>query len=318
MTTRNPITAESNRAQAPETRKGEHEAFIAAWLDQVRRDRKLPFSAFHLAYEIAIHLNRRTREAWPNQETIGAESNLSKTTIKKLIRLLQAAGHLAFAVGTHRGVSSRYRAVLKPVERGQHVDPFAEAGKGSAMASKGVASEPRRGRRVDPDLLIDLGDASKEEASPNGRERKDASRCEAFGPAVGGALDAPAPAEERQESKSKPLPEEENQGGFAELRALWRRPWVDNDDAEAMAAYLEAIREADPHDLMRAARTAVENCDAPRFLPSLSKWLNGRGWEKPPPEKRISNQRQRERGQHQRKPRMSAGEEAVLAMLAAE
>jgi hypothetical protein len=50
-------------------RKGVHEAFIAAFLDQVRRDRGLPGNAFKVAYAIAQYINRETREAWPSQDS---------------------------------------------------------------------------------------------------------------------------------------------------------------------------------------------------------------------------------------------------------
>jgi hypothetical protein len=70
---------------------------------------------------------------------------------------------------------------------------------------------------------------------------------------------------------------------FAALRAVWVRPWVDNDDREALQSYVVALRDTDPDVILDAARACVEAADAPRFLQKLSKWLADRGWEKPPP-----------------------------------
>ena len=271
-------TANASHAQAG---KGEHEKFIAAWLDQVRCNRKLPFSAFHLAYEIAIHLNRKRREAWPNQDTIGAEAKLSKNTIKKLIQLLVDAGHLDFVAGTHRGHPSRYRPILKNAERGQHTDPFANAGKGSRQDEKGVKNDEKgvkndqeRGQHVDPDL-IDLKDLGEANASPKGRERNASLR--EGDPSVTAAPDGAATGFEESKQTTE---------GFRELRRLWDRGWLDTDTANAAKAYLHAIRNTDPATIMAAAQAWVENCDAKRFLPTLANWLSNRGWEKPPPAKR--------------------------------
>jgi hypothetical protein len=78
----------------------------------------------------------------------------------------------------------------------------------------------------------------------------------------------------------------ETTDGFAELRRLWVRPWVDADDDQAAKLYAKARAEVGPAVILKAAEAWVAGCDAPRFLPTLSKWLAGRGWEKPPPTKK--------------------------------
>ena len=140
-------------------RKGEHEAFVAAFLDQVRRDRGLPGNAFNVVYAIAQHFNRETREAWPSQDTLMAITNLSENTIKRMVACLRERGHLLVDPGTNRGRSSRYRAIIKGIERGPHVDPFTEAKrgpvrkqKGSNPDEKGVQFGRERGPPLDPDL----------------------------------------------------------------------------------------------------------------------------------------------------------------------
>ena len=71
---------------------------------------------------------------------------------------------------------------------------------------------------------------------------------------------------------------------FAALRAVWTRPWAD-DDAADRRAFAQACRTASPKDIIDAAAAFVAAADAPRFLPPLARWLANRGWEKPPPTK---------------------------------
>jgi hypothetical protein len=87
---------------------------------------------------------------------------------------------------------------------------------------------------------------------------------------------------------------------FNELRAIWARPWVE-DDAADQRAFEVACREVAPEDIIDAARTHVAAADAPRYLPSLAKWLAGRGWEKEPPPKRA--RRSHANGRHDGLPR---------------
>jgi len=77
---------------------------------------------------------------------------------------------------------------------------------------------------------------------------------------------------------------------FEALQTIWQRPWCDDERADR-AAFIEACREADPSEIIEAAKTWVAAADAPRYLPPLAKWLNGRGWLKVP-----SSRRQRTSG----------------------
>jgi hypothetical protein len=289
-------TANANRAQAGD-HKGEHQKFIATWLDQVRRDRKLPFSAFHLAYEIAIHLNRKKREAWPNQDTIGAEAKLSKNTIKKLIRLLVEAGHLDFVAGTHRGHPSRYRPVIKDAERGQHADPFANAGKGSRQDEKGVKNDEKgvkndqeRAQHVDPDL-VDLKDLGERKRSPKGGER-DASLRE-DGPPAAAPNGAASGFEESKNDAVKgdaPSAEESTEVEFAKLLALYQRGHASDSgkiySATALKEYTAVRHAGVTHaTIMAGAQKWVETYREGQgvgFLPRLPDWLACQHWDHEP------------------------------------
>jgi ABC-type sugar transport system substrate-binding protein len=56
---------------------------------------------------------------------------------------------------------------------------------------------------------------------------------------------------------------------FAELRRVWTRPWPDNDDREARAAFAKAVEEGADPDTIIAAAEWVRLADHPRFLPKL-------------------------------------------------
>jgi hypothetical protein len=79
---------------------------------------------------------------------------------------------------------------------------------------------------------------------------------------------------------------------FSELWAIWRRPWLADEATkpEAQHAFIEACNHpdpevrADPVEIIERARNwVIDFPDDPRFLPKLSTWLAGRGWETEPP-----------------------------------
>jgi DNA-binding MarR family transcriptional regulator len=267
----------------------DHERFVAAFLDRVRRDRDLPANAYKVASIIAEHVNRRTRVAWPGRVRIAELAALSEATVKRMIRQLCDLGHLEVEPGQGRGRSSRYRLLVDGAEKGSA--QAAEKGsnraeKGSIRARKGVSTDPQ------PSEEEYLGDAN---ASPQVWERENARAA---------AEPQPAP-EPTQGSAVASLDAERN---FRELRATWHRGHVADDTPRAIAiqraTYFRALREgADPRDIVEAARNWVDAADAPRFLPQLSKWLESRGWEVPPPAKASSRGRGAPRGRSERRGR---------------
>jgi hypothetical protein len=103
-------------------------------------------------------------------------------------------------------------------------------------------------------------------------------------------LDARAPDGAHIEEESKRLSEEREESKvvalrpdrFAELQAIWQRPWPD-DEAAGRRAFAKACAMAEPDTIIAAAAAWVAAADAPRYLPPLAKWLDGKAWEKPPP-----------------------------------
>lgn len=81
--------------------------------------------------------------------------------------------------------------------------------------------------------------------------------------------------------------------GFVELQAVWKRPWPDNELANR-TAYATACRDTNPDNIVAGAKAWVAAADAPRFLPSLHKWLDGRCWEKVPPQKHSNSRGQKD------------------------
>jgi hypothetical protein len=68
---------------------------IFTWLNRVASDGTLPPAAFKLAYIISQHINRKSRIAWPSQETLAEAMGLkSERSIRRLSEALEAGGHL--------------------------------------------------------------------------------------------------------------------------------------------------------------------------------------------------------------------------------
>jgi DNA-binding transcriptional ArsR family regulator len=122
---------------------------------------------------------------------------------------------------------------------------------------------------------------------------REASRSDARAP-VGAASDKGegrrGRAGGRPTERAKPA-DRKVEGGYLELRQIWVRPWPDADDREAWLAYDQAVGGGVRQGIILAtAKAWVEAADAPRFLPSLAKWLACKGWEKPPPSRDRARQ----------------------------
>ena len=72
----------------------------------------------------------------------------------------------------------------------------------------------------------------------------------------------------------------------AALRAIWARPWLD-DEAADRAAFLRKATGAgaDTAEIFAGAQQRGPP-QSKRFRQLLKKWLDARGWEKPPPKRR--------------------------------
>ncbi|MEY9182348.1 helix-turn-helix domain-containing protein [Bradyrhizobium sp. USDA 313] len=243
------------------------------WLAQVKADRGLSPVAFLVAYEIGQHFNARYGgAAWPSSQTIAKNIGVGKATVIRAVRQLRERGHLTVEPGRAggppgRGHSNRYR-MAKPPRKGSSEHPL-EPEKGSTGDAKGSTA-------VDLNYLeLPTGPHSAVPVGESGSELKLAAVPGALAPHGGARDDSKALIEDR----------------FGELWSLWSstRSWPDSylEKFRARRAFTIACREADPGAIIAAAGAWVGAVDA-RYLSTLSKWLLGRGWQKPPPTRRRS------------------------------
>ncbi|MCK1382486.1 helix-turn-helix domain-containing protein, partial [Bradyrhizobium sp. 24] len=266
-----------------ETRK------LFVWLDQVRGDPELSPSAFKVAYEIGQHFNsRHGGAAWPSSLTLATNIGVGKATVIRVVQQLRERGHLKIDPGkAGRGHSNQYFMVVrkgaaahhKPAEKTSASagfqdankrstsEPFAEPIKGPFSTLKGPPVdlnylEPPMG----PPSAVPIGEGERSRAL---------AVIHATAPApVGGAV------EERKEAVDRLVVDR-----FPELLAVWQRPWGD-DDIAAHRAFVIACREAEPDEIIAAARAWVSAADDPRFLKPLTEWLAKGLWRNQPPQRR--------------------------------
>ncbi|MBR1174867.1 helix-turn-helix domain-containing protein [Bradyrhizobium sp. KB893862 SZCCT0404] len=244
---------------------------LFVWLDQVRGDAELSPVDFKVAYEIGQHFNsRHGGAAWPSSLTIATGIGVDKATVIRAVRRLRERGHLTVEPGcAGRGHSNRYR-MSRPKIKGAPAHPL-EPNKRCTGASERCTTAPEP-------LRTTYGDAK---ASPIEGERE-RSRALAVTPARALAPVGGAPEE------SKALIEDR----FGELWSLWSeaRSWPDSalDEFIARRSFDLACREAPPAIIIASASAWVDVVE-PRYLPTLSKWLLGRGWNKQPPGRRQRN-----------------------------
>jgi hypothetical protein len=235
-----------------------------AWLRAVLAS-DLPHVAVRVALAIGFHLNVEFGRCYPGIKDIVTASNIPERSIYRQIALLEKAGWLAV------------RHVRRP---GQH-NEYVLARPATAMA--GLHPErPATGDRVDLPIGGRTEQAKIQEADAKASASRGRERCElalavipASALAEGGALEG-----------------KEGVDRFPDLWQLWSsaRSWPDSDFDEAVArrSFDLACREADPDDIIAAARAWVSAVE-PRCLSTLSKWLLGRGFQKRLPARRQRN-----------------------------
>lgn len=219
--------------------------------------------------------------------------NVAERTAIRAIHSLERAGLIIVDRRVGRGHTNLFTFVmLKKVT--QPCQGFA-AEKGDKSGAKRPPEAARKSDKPGQETVTELCHPNKERAStkPSQHGERGCAPARATPQTGARASDGPAPVRKAEPATARPGGKidsgaRERRGrkreAFAELRELWRRPWPDADDAEALAAFSAAMREGVRADkILNAARAWVEAADLPRFLPSLTKWLTGHGWEKSPP-----------------------------------
>jgi hypothetical protein len=110
------------------------------------RDGRLTDASRRLGWAILDHVNKKTGDAWPNYERLGAVTGLSRATVGRGVQLLLKEGYFSHIQGggnrmsqypgKRKGLSNRYQplfgkcrqisARLRPTKNGRSNDPAAQ------------------------------------------------------------------------------------------------------------------------------------------------------------------------------------------------
>lgn len=271
-------------------------------MHQVKADTAIPAGTFKVAFQLTAYWFWDNPIAYRSCQTVAEAVGVSEATVIRALHLLHDRGHLNVQWGTQgRGHPNRYSMILKPAPVQVLKD-----GKPAPAQVRKPASVSRKPAPVQENPSFNHTGEPK--GSPSSGEREEAL-TRSLAASGGGTLEASPP--ESEESKRKPRKEEGKTGAvieilppvnqaamialYGELRRIWVRPYIDDEGADRRAFAL-ACREAQPEALLRGAREWVQEADHPRYLPSLTKWLGGRGWEKAPPRRRQQQQTRRYSG----------------------
>jgi DNA-binding transcriptional regulator YhcF (GntR family) len=269
------------------------------WLRQVAADKALRPSDLAICVALTRYLTEHDHDgqAYPSCQTLADDAGLAESTVVRGVRRLEAQGHLTVAWGQQgSGHSNHYWMAEKPAARADKKPARRQVSEAKKTCQ--AACEPLR-------------TGSKEPVERENARAREASQSDARAPAGAASEERTEPAADRPEARgrrragARPTDRAKSNSGTADsdylqLRKIWIRPWVDDDGAQAWLEFDRAASEVDSRVILAAARKWVANCDSPRFLPSLCKWLVNRGWERDPP------QRGRPRPEKAAGPRQSA------------
>jgi hypothetical protein len=250
---------------------------LFVWLNQVRADPVLSPVAFLVAYEIGQHFNaRHGGAAWPSSLTIASNIRMSERSVIRAAKLLAQRGHLKIDPGkAGRGHSNQYFMVLQKgaaahLKQAGKPAPAQVSKASRKPASVALKPAPAQENYLEPSM----GPPSAVPIDGGESGSRALTVIPASALAVGGALE-----------QERALIEDR----FPGLWALWSsaRSWPDSDVDEATArrCFDLACRDADPDDIIAAARAWVSAVE-PRYVSTLSKWLLACGWLKRPPARR--------------------------------
>jgi hypothetical protein len=302
------------------------------WLNQLSLDAELSDLALRVCVQLCAAFNLDYGgAAWLFQDTLAARLGVRREKINKAIALLVARGHLE-SIRQGRDKPNVYRMVLKdeaaPIEA-----PTTPTDRSSRCAENDTSSPPMMCPLDVPETGFRCaengtqtpfktpGSLPKKEGFQGRGERESVAQERDYSsPAVAAALEGPraeeqarlAREEEKEESKQA-----QNAGGggmarppavngeiippgsFEELRAIYDRGHLDDDEAAREAFERACQRGAEPEEIIEGARVWVAAADAPRFLKPLDVWLDRQGWTKSPPQ-RAAKQATRGRSSHHR------------------
>jgi hypothetical protein len=253
-------------------------ALTFAFLRLVKSDHDL--TALAVALQLTEHFNETEGGvARAGTQFMARQLGLSQPTVVRALHRLADRGRLRIEWGKQGRGNVNHCWML--VEERCAGASFGRAEK----IQKKMRQRPKKDAPAHMNHLKNQGGASKE-APPLERER-------VHYPSPAAALDGAAGKIETSLLVSaSATPEEEE---FAALRAAWPRPFAD-DEAADRRAFAEARAIASVDQIVAGACAWAAAADAPRYLQPLAKFLAGRCWEKPPPQRGRTHPQHRRNG----------------------
>jgi hypothetical protein len=231
----------------------------------------LPHVAVRVAVVIGFHLNVETGRCYPGIDDIKTASAVPERSLYRQIALLEKAGWISIQRVRKPGRNNEYILTRPAI-------PMAGDPPDETCQNYGRGDLPKQAIRP-----------ANRVAGQNKRTREDTTGSPAYS---GGPRERDARAREdpgahavcgAPEVKQELVPDR-----FADLLAIWQRPWGEESEADAGLAFAIACREADLDQIIDSARrwtAAVE----PRFLKPLAKWLAKGLLKKSPPQRPRRN-----------------------------
>jgi hypothetical protein len=260
------------RSAAQENKFREH----YVWQERVLARADLKPAVKNVALRLALYRNIKDGTCNPSYATLAAGAAVSERTAMRAVAQLERMGLVVVerSTGGSRANTNNFR-LLKAAEGVTRESP------------QGVTKTAARGDRAGRGGVTELCHPNTEEnmgasyRGPNMCERDDELSLVDNDTGGGERLDGAPP----EDSEERGLAREED--SYSELRAVWTRPWIEDEDADRRA-YAAAIKKgAVPDEILEGARAWVEAANAPRFLKPLAVWLDREGWRKPPPVRRA-------------------------------
>jgi hypothetical protein len=244
-----------------------------AFLHGVNTNTKLRASDLKVAMAWTWYFNEEEGgQARVGCKTVGDRIGLSESTVVRSLHRLEAHGHIRVVWGKQgRGHPNHVWMVVKPAP-----EQVSEAEKPAPAPTRKPAGVPRKPAAVQENLLKNhhIG-GSKEPPNMEGERDSIVLAHDSTPPDRGAGADAP-PRSFTQASQAAET--------YSEVRAIWQRPWCDDERVDRRA-FERACEEGTPADILDAAKAWVAVADAPRFLPPLARWLDSKGWDRPPPQR---------------------------------
>jgi hypothetical protein len=268
-----PDTPERCREQAALSKRREH----FAWQEHVAARTDLTPAIKVVLLRLALHHNVKSDRCDPSYGTLAAGAGVSERTAIRAIAEAESKGLIAVTrtTGGRHANTNSFRFILPDgVTQPSPQGVTRKAPTGDTAGQDGVTPVSPKYEREQEREQNPVGDAI---ASPNGRGRESDVLAHVSDPGGAGA-----PLRGARAGKMTSAPQEIIEPGICgELRSVWKRPWLDDEQVTHRA--LEVAQQQASDDDIMAGAIAWTQAVEPRFLPPLARWLAVQGWQKKPP-----------------------------------